>query len=105
MPFSLSGPCLDVYYLNVVRAHAPKLYKHEQRHFLINWKRISVYQALFLRAGHQAMCAGKAPDGKLKIKELGPYHALVNTQITCFLHLPPPVSSLFTGNNTLSLIC
>ena len=35
-PFSLTGPCGEVYCLNFVRAHTPKQckrHKHEQRHF------------------------------------------------------------------------
>ena len=55
MLFSLTGPRREVYYINFVRTHAPKRHKREQcMPFLINWKRIGVYQALFLRAGYQA---------------------------------------------------
>ena len=47
------------------------------------------------------LCAGKAPDEKLKINELGPYHALVTTQKICPSYLPPPISSLFTRHSEI----
>ena len=49
--------CWAIYHLNFVRAHAPKQCKRQKREqypFLIDRKRISVHQALFLHAGYQA---------------------------------------------------
>ena len=67
MLFSLTGPRRDVLYLNFVRAHTclnSVNVTNMRTPFLINRKRISVYQALSLHTRYQAnlaWCSGSSP--------------------------------------------